>query len=141
MKSRGAGGPPVAQYVARRAIPNRSAMRARRSQAAQHMTAEKVWTRALPRSSQRPASGWSKQRIACSPGLETTEKGFVAPMGEPLIEEYMCRGEDRRTIHVVLDLPVGLIADAHRSHAPVSGQGRHLPLFQIGSPIDAIDRL
>jgi hypothetical protein len=68
----------AASSAARSARPRRAAMRARRSQAAQHITLEKVCTRALPRSSHSPASGWSCSAGALAERFQAMEQGFVA---------------------------------------------------------------
>ena len=47
------------QYPTRASRPSLAAMRASRSQPAQHITAENVCTLAIERNSQSPASGWS----------------------------------------------------------------------------------
>ena len=88
--------------------------------------AENVCTRALPRSSHRPASGWSYDRErAAAERLQALEQRDVAAADEALVEEHVRRGEDRGAVDVVLHLPVRVVADAHRPHAAIAGQRVH----------------
>ncbi len=80
-------------------------MRASRSQAAQHMIAEEVCTRARPRYSQMPASGLSNSRAACSPSsVEAAEQRLVAGARQALVEECLVGRQHHGAIDVVLDL-------------------------------------
>src|SRR3546814_10084254 len=47
---------------------------------------------------------------------------------QPLVDIGLNRGQDDLTISVMLNLLVGLITDANRTHAPITGQGRLFPL-------------
>jgi hypothetical protein len=67
------------QRPARSARPRRSAIRASRSHAAQHITLEKVCTRARVRSSQMPASGWSWSFQAWLPTRSRRSKSRIPP--------------------------------------------------------------
>ena len=67
------------QYSARWTRPRCAAIRANRSQPAQHITLENVCTRGLPRSSQSPASGWSYSFAACSPNASRRRNSTSSP--------------------------------------------------------------
>src|SRR3546814_14500045 len=45
---------------------------------------------------------------------------------QPLVDIGLNRGQDDLTISDMLSLLVGLITDANRTHAPITGQGRQL---------------
>ena len=62
------------QNGTRSGAPTTAAILARRSQAAQHISDEEVWTRARVRSSHMPASGWSCIAQACSPTASSSRK-------------------------------------------------------------------
>src|SRR3546814_4358284 len=49
---------------------------------------------------------------------------------QPLVDIGLNRGQDDLTISVMLNLLVGLITDANRTHAPLTGPGRLFPLLQ-----------
>src|SRR6056297_438510 len=73
--------------------------------------------------------------------LEQLEFGHAAGMREALVEEHLGGGEHHRAIDVVLVLLVGLIAEAHRSHTPITGQGLDHALGEIGAAADGVDGL
>ncbi len=102
-------------------LPRTAAILASRSQAAQHISDDEVCTRARVRSSHMPASGWSWKRQACSP--IAFERGEVARVGateQAMVEERLRRAENDVAVDVVLEVLVGLVADAHRTHAAVA---------------------
>ena len=55
--------------------------------------------------------------------------------------ESLCRAEDDVAVDVVLEVLVRLVADAHRTHAPVSRQVRNDRLGQGLLQADAVERL
>jgi hypothetical protein len=55
--------------------------------------------------------------------FEAVEQRLVAAAHQALVEEDVGGGQDGRAVDVVLHLPIGLVADAHRPHAAVAGQG------------------
>ena len=73
--------------------------------------------------------------------LQTPEQALVAAPRQALVEEDVRGGQDRRAVDVVLDLPIGLVADAHRPHAAVAGQRSHGALLEHRAAVDAVDRL
>ena len=82
----------------------------------------------------------SRYRAPAEP-VQTLEQHLVAGAHQALIEEQLGRREDHRTIDVMLNLLGREIAEAHRTHAAITGQaGRDLFL---GARIagDAIQRL
>jgi len=74
-------------------------------------------------------------------GFETMEQGFVAAPRQAPVEKDVGRREDDGAIDVMLHLAIGQVADAHRPHAAIAGQGRDLAFIQHGPAIDAINRL
>ena len=68
---------------------------------------------------------------------------FLAPAlaGEPAIEELLGGGQHHGAVDVVLDLPVGLVADPDRTHAPIAGKRFYGSLLQARPPGHAVDRL
>jgi hypothetical protein len=74
------------------------------------------------------------QRRALAERFELAEQRFVAASGQALVEEDVRRGEDRRAVDVVLHLGIGLVADAHRAHAAIAGQGRRLAFVERARP-------
>ena len=52
--------------------------------------------------------------------FQTLKECGVAALFEPAIEEHMRGRENRRTVHVMLYLAVGLITHPHRTHAAVA---------------------
>ena len=98
-------------------------MRARRSHAAQHMTLENVCTRVLPRSSHSPASGWSCIATARRPSGSSRSNSATSPRWVSRSSKNTCVAASiADAVHVVLDLPPGVVADAHRPHAAIAGQ-------------------
>ena len=73
--------------------------------------------------------------------LEPFEQRDVAAVGEALVEEDMGCRENGRTVDVVLHLPPGIVADAHRPHAAIPRQARHLRLGECRVAVDAVDGL
>src|SRR5881296_1319496 len=73
--------------------------------------------------------------------LELAEQRLVASQREPRVEEHVRRGEDGRTVDVVLDLGIRLIADPHRPHAAVTGQRSDFALLDPRLAADRVDRL
>src|SRR3546814_1312589 len=60
---------------------------------------------------------------------------------KPLVEIGLNRGQDDLTISVMLNLLEGLITDANRTQAPITGQGRLFPLLQPSITAHIIKRL
>jgi hypothetical protein len=52
--------------------------------------------------------------------LEAREEGVVSAAHQPPIEEKVRRREYRRSVDIMLDLPVRLIADSNRSHSAIT---------------------
>ena len=108
---------------ARSGRPSRIAIRASRSQPAQHITLENACTRRRPRSSHSPASGWSWTCNARrAQRLEALEERQVAALHETLVEKHVRCREDRGAVDVVLHLLEGRVADAHGPHAVIAGE-------------------
>ena len=54
--------------------------------------------------------------------LEPVEQDLVPGADEPPVEEDVRGREDGGAVHVVLNLPVGLVADAYRPHPAIPGE-------------------
>ena len=105
------------------ASPRRPAIFASRSQAAQHIRLDEVWTRA-PRA-QLPDAGIGLVVELEGPLADEFELGEIRRAGrheQPLVEERRRRRQDQVAVGVVLEMLVGLIADPHRPHAAIAGQ-------------------
>lgn len=60
---------------------------------------------------------------------------------QAFVEEGLHGGQDNLSVHVVLQMLVGLVADAHRSHAAIAGQVLGEMLGQGRLHADAVERL
>ena len=60
---------------------------------------------------------------------------------QPPVEKHLHRAENDVSVDVVLGVPIGLIAGAHRSHAAIARQVGDRPLGQIVVPADPVDWL
>ncbi len=82
-------------------------------------------------------------RHADSPSvLEPRERGGVAGDVEPPVEEKLRRREHDAAVDVVLHLPPGVVADAHRTHAAIARERlRRFGLDERALEMDAVDRL
>ena len=109
----------------RSASPTRRAMRARRSQPAQEIAAENVCRCRLPAKFPRPRVGLLERRDgALAEPVQPLEQRLVAGAHQALVEEQLRGREDHRAIDVVLHLLGGQVAEAHRTHAAITGQRR-----------------
>jgi hypothetical protein len=109
------------------AIPSPWAIRARRSPAAQFPEA---------------GVGAVEERGGLlAQDLEAAEQPLVADGREPAVVERVRGGQDGGAVHVVLDLPVRLVADAHRAHAAIAGKRVHDALLEVRLAADAVDGL
>ena len=73
--------------------------------------------------------------------LQRLEVGEGRRPQQALVEEGLDVGEHDLAVDVVLDVLVGLVADPHRAHAAVAGQGVDDALGQGRLVADAVDRL
>jgi hypothetical protein len=80
-------------------------------------------------------------RRAFAQGFQLVEQRRVAAPRQALVEEDVGGGQHRRAIDVVLDLLIGLVADAHRAHAAVAGQPVGDSFVEPGPAVDAEHRL
>ena len=73
--------------------------------------------------------------------LEPAEHAPVAGLDQPAVEEALGDGEDGAAVVVVLKLPPGVVAHAHRPHAAVAGQAVDGAFGELPLELDAVDRL
>src|SRR4029450_6989614 len=94
-----------------------------------------------------PISPWPCTRLerreggALAQPFESLEERDVARSRKALVEEHLRRRENEAAVGVLLPLLLGLIADAHRTHAAIAGEIVDRPFRQRLAGDDAIDRL
>ena len=89
----------------------------------------------------RHRAGRSISQARSPTGSSASKSSTPRHAEQPLVEERLDVGQDDLAIGVVLDLLIGLVADAHRPHAAIAGEAGLDPLDQRRLAADAVERL